>query len=265
MFRLPTLRSLTGWLLACAALGSCDIRLPVHPQPTQSLTVRDKSTAAKQAQDPYVYVWMISDKYHTGMVFPYPWLVESGFVPPAGFGNPPWVTFSWGSNLAYAKEGVRNPWRFCRVFLTATPAVMEMIAVNGNIPNVCPNQRIWRKVVPRDRGPALAAFLNGCTTKDAAGRPNVIRESCWGHGMQLESRYRYFMPRICNVWTAQTIEALGGTVQPWHGLTANSLIRQLEKPPNDFEFSWAGYGPQPESWPEHLQRYKDQGGNATLR
>jgi hypothetical protein len=178
--------------------------------------------------------------------------VESGFVPPPDFGNPQYVTLSWGSQLAYSKQGVHNPWRFCRVFFSSTPGVMELISINWHIPEVCPNQRIWRKVVLRDRGPALAAFLNGCTMKDAAGRPKVLCESSWGHGVQLESRYRYFMPRICNVWTAQTIEVLGGKTHPWLGLTANGLIRQIEKPPNDFELIWAGYGQQPKSWPKDM-------------
>jgi len=252
MHRLPILMSRAGWLLAGVMLGSCDIRLPVPHQPTQGMPPQVKSPPAKPSQDSNVFVWMVADSYHTGMVFPYSWLVESGFVPPAGIGSPQCVTLSWGSQLAYSKQGVHNPWRFCRVFLSSTPGVMELIPINWNVPEVCPNQRIWRKVVPRDRGPALAAFLNGCTVKDAAGRPKVLCESSWGRGVQLESRYRYFMPRICNVWTAQTIEALGGTVHPWQGLTADGLIRQIEKPPNDFELIWPGYGPQPKSWPKAM-------------
>ena len=249
MCRLPLLGSFATWLWVSLALSSCDIRLPVHPQPVRPAV---PSRSARLPQDPQVYVWMVADQYHTGMVFPYAWLLESGFVPPAGFGHPLYVTLSWGSQLAYSKEGVHTPWRFCRVFLSSTPGVMELIAIDWNVPEVCSKQRIWRKVVSRDRGPALAAFLNDCTVKDAAGRPQVLCESSWGHGVQLVSRYRYFMPRICNVWTAQTIEALGGKVHPWLGLTADGLIRQIEKPPNDFEMIWAGYGKQPDAWPAEL-------------
>ena len=253
MFRTPISRFLAAWLPACAMLASCDIRLPVHPQiVTQPTATRTTSRPANPPQDSHVYVWLVADQYHTGMVFPYPWLLESGFVPPKNFGHPQYVTLSWGSQLAYSKQGVHTPWRFCRVFLSSTPGVMELIAIDWNVPEVCCQQRIWRKVADRDRGPALAAFLNGVTIKDADGRPKVLCESSWGHGVQLESKYRYFMPRICNVWSAQTIEALGGKIHPWLGLTADGLIRQIEKPPNNFELVWAGYGPQPKSWPKEL-------------
>ena len=48
----------------------------------------DAATRHAAPRDPDVLVWLIADRYHTGMVFPYDWLLESGFVPPAGFGTP---------------------------------------------------------------------------------------------------------------------------------------------------------------------------------
>ena len=120
---------------------------------------------------------------------------------------------------------------------------MELIPIHWEVAEVIPGQRIWRKLVPRERGPAVASFLNQCSTTCADGRPRVIARSSWGDGVQLESRHSYFIPRVCNVWTAQAIEALGGEIQPWLGLTAEGLIRQAEKPPNNFELIWPGGGP----------------------
>ena len=241
---LSILRPLAGWLLATALLGSCGIRLPVQATPAKHVTV-PVSRPADPPPAPDVLVWLTADKWHTGMVFPYAWLVESGFVPPTGFGNPQYVDLSWGSRSAYSKQGVNTPWKFFRVIFTPTPSVMELIPVDWNVTEVCSQQRIWRKLVPRDRGPALAAFLNGCTTVGPDGRPRGVCESSWGHGVQLEGRYRYFIPRICNVWTVQAIECLGGDLNPWFALTANGLIRQAEKPPNDFELIWPGGGKPP--------------------
>ena len=73
----------------------------------------------------------------------------------------------------------------------------------------------------------------------------MVCESSWGKGVQLESRYPYFIPRVCNVWTVQTIECLGGRINPWFALTADGLIGQAEKPPNDFEQIWPGGGSHP--------------------
>jgi hypothetical protein len=63
--------------------------------------------------------------------------------------------------------------------------------------------------------------------------------------VQLEGRYPYFIPRVCNVWTVQTIENMGGDINPWFALTADGLVRQAEKSPNDFELIWPGNGEKP--------------------
>jgi hypothetical protein len=120
---------------------------------------------------------------------------------------------------------------------------MELIPANWNIPEVCPHQRIWRKLTAREKGRDLAAFLNDCSARGADGRPVVCGTSSWGGGVLLESRHVYFLPRVCNVWTVQAIESLGGEMQPWLAVTADGLIRQAEKPPNDFEKIWPGGKP----------------------
>ena len=238
---IPMLRAFAGSVLAMALLSSCGIRLPIETRKTHSIPVSLKAPTATPAKAPHVLVWLIADTYHTGMVFPYDWLLESGFVPPADFGNPRFVAMSWGNTDAYSQQGLGSPLKWCEVLFTPTPSVMELIAFNWNVAEVCPHQRIWRKLVSRDRGPVLADFLNRCSVTDAYGRPKVVRPASWGKGVQLEGNYPYFIPRVCNVWTAQTIECLGGRMNPWFGLTADGLIRQAEKPPNDFEKIWSGW------------------------
>jgi len=236
--------NLAGLLLGAAALGSCGICLPDAP----ALTYQQgavKTVPGTPARDPDVLVWMVSDEFHTGMVFPYDWLIESGFVPPSGFGSPKYVTLSWGDRTAYVEKGLHTPWKLFRALFTPTPSVMELIPANWNIPEVCPHQRIWRKLVARGRGHDLAAFLNDCSTHTADGKPIVCGTSSWGGGVLLESRHVYFVPRVCNIWTVQVIETLGGKMHPWLGITAGGVIRQAEKPPNDFEKIWDGSGEKP--------------------
>jgi len=243
-------RSLACILTAACLLPfvtSCGLRLPVGKQQvSRNFTVPERPTP-KPEQPPHVLVWLISDSYHTGMVFPYPWLIESGFIPPENFpAGTAYVAMSWGNRDAYSEQGLDSPWKWTRVLFTPTPSVMEVIPINWDVAEVLPHQRIWRKLVERRHGPTLAAFLNGCTRKDENGRPIVVTRSSWGNGVQLECAHPYFIPRVCNVWTGQAIESLGGTVNPWRAITAGSLIRQSENPPNDFELIWPGGG-KPES------------------
>ena len=246
MPRFKSIRNLTRLLVAMVGLNSCGICLPDtptlsgHPRTNQSAL---RTHTADKASD--LLVWLIADDFHTGMVFPYDWLLESGFVPPAGFGRPKYVTLSWGDRTAYVEKGLHTPWKFFRAMFTPTPSVMELIPANWNVAEVCPHQRIWRKLVPVECGKDLAAFLNDCSIHGADGRPIVCGTSSWGGGVLLESRHSYFITRVCNVWTVQAIKTLGGEIHPWLAITANGLIRQAEKPPNDFEQIWWGCGKKP--------------------
>lgn len=245
MAGLRRMSRLAGIALSMLLLSSCGIRLPVdRVSPPRVVPVSAIATpAARPAEKPpHVLVWLVADKYHTGMVFPYEWLVESGFVPPADFNDATYVTMSWGNRDAYSKAGIDSKWKMFRVLFTPTPSVMELIPSDWHVAEVLPGQRIWRKLVDRDRGPELARFLNACSATDAGGRPKVVCESSWGKGVQLEGNHRYFIPRVCNVWTVQAIEALGGDINPWFALTADALARQAVKPPNDFELIWPGGG-----------------------
>lgn len=239
------LKSLAAASTALLLFASCGLRIPVSKSDTSGakrVQVRLDTSKERQTKDPDVLVWLVADKFHTGMVFPYDWLVESGYVPPKGFGPAQYVTLSWGNRDAYSKAGIDTKWKLFRVLFTPTPSVMELIPSNWNITEVLPHQRIYRRLTPRDKGPALAAFLNGCTKQGPDGHPIVVCESSWGEGVQLEGRYSYFIPRVCNIWTVQTIECLGGDFNPWFALTANGLIRQAVKPPNNFEEIWPGGG-----------------------
>ncbi|MEO8616720.1 MAG: DUF2459 domain-containing protein [Luteolibacter sp.] len=238
------IRKFAGTILAASFLSSCGIRLPDVPAPTHARGGQ-KSYVSNQGKDPDLLVWLIADDLHTGMVFDYAWLTESGFIPPTGFGHPKFVTLSWGDKTAYVEKGLHTPWKFFRAIFTPTPSVMELIPANWNVAEVCPHQRIWRKLVPRECGQDLAAFLNDCSRMGADGKPQVAGTSSWGSGVLLESRHVYFAPRMCNTWTSQAIESLGGKINPWLGITADGVIRQAEKPPNDFEQIWWGNGEKP--------------------
>lgn len=244
--RLAELMKVIIGLSLTAVLSSCGISLPDTPKPAyRELPATSVHIPRPNLKDPDVLVWLISDEFHTGMVFEYDWLLESGFIPPAGFGKPKFVTLSWGDRTAYMEKGLHSPGKFFEALFLPTPSVMELIPANWNVVEVCPHQRIWRKLVNRERGKDLAAFLNDCSTKGPDGRPIVCGTSSWGGGVLLESRHVYFVPRVCNVWTVQAIQSLGGEMNPWLAITANGLIRQAERPPNNFEKIWSGTGKTP--------------------
>jgi hypothetical protein len=190
-----------------------------------------------------VEIWLHGDGYHTGLVFDYPWLLESGYVPPAGLGSPRQVVISWGNTSAYSDEGISGPHQWIRVLFTPTPSVMEVIPIHRRVTSVMPQQQLWKAEFPANRGPRLAHFLNQCTLLDEDGQAVIVRPSSWGDGFQVESRFNYFIPRVCNIWSAQAIETLGGKINPWRATTANSLAKQLESKENGFVLVHDGLKP----------------------
>jgi len=183
---------------------------------------------------------MLADKLHTGMVFPYDWLIESGFIPPENFPDCKYVTFSWGDRMAYVtKRWLTAPEVLKAVFLPSR-AVMECIPINWEIPEVSPNQHIWMKSIPRQQGPYVAAFLNHCTVPNENGRPTVAGAASWGGGVLLESPQIYYFPRICNVWTGQSLESCGARINPFMSIHRDLLVIEAER--NGFAKIWDGSG-----------------------
>ncbi len=234
-------------MLCALGISSCaGFRLSDPPVPVNA-AARAHYEAAPQAREragrpPHVHVWLIADTLHTGLVFEYDWLLESGFIPPEGFGNPRYVTLSWGDRTAYVQRRLESPWEVVRALFLPSESVMELIPADWHVTEVCPYQRIWQRRVERDRGPALAAFLNHCSITDNNGRPVVVGTSSWGDGVLLESRHAYFYPRVCNIWTVQAMEAMGATMNPWTAVSAGGVIRQAVSRNNRYSQIWWGGG-----------------------
>ena len=233
--------SKTLLLLASLGLSSCHfVTLPPPPTPAPGLVEKNTVSTYTPERPPEVQVWLIADKLHTGMVFPYDWLIESGFVPPQDFPKAKYVTFSWGDRIAYVNERwLSAPEIFTAIFLPSR-SVMECIPINWAIPEVSPNQHIWMKSIPREKGPYIAAFLNHCTIPDTDGYPMVAGPSSWGEGVLLESPQSYYFPRICNVWTGQALESCGARINPILSIHRDLLVQEAER--NGFAEIWDGSG-----------------------
>jgi len=231
---------MTSGLIA-GALSSCNF-VTLTPAPLPPSELVQKNTVAKYTpkRPPEIQVWMLADNLHTGMVFPYDWLLESGFIPPENFPSCKYVTLSWGDRNAYVKKGMLNPAEIFYAIFLPSPSVMECIPIHWNVTEVSPNQRIWMKSIPRERGPYVASFLNHCTIPDTNGRPTTTGPSSWGKGVLLHSPQSYYFPRICNVWTGQALEACGANINPLMSIHRDLLVKEIEQ--NGYSQIWDGSG-----------------------
>jgi hypothetical protein len=222
-------------------VASCNfVTLPPAPEPSQMLIQRNTVSTYTPKRPPEVQVWLIADKLHSGMVFEYDWLIESGFIPPENFPDCKYVTFSWGDRMAYINKRWLTAPEIVKAIFLPSGSVMECIPINWNVAEVSPNQHIWMKSIPRERGPFVAAFLNHCTTTGEDGKPKIAGDASWGGGVLLESPQSYYFPRICNVWTGQVLEACGANIIPVMAIHRDLLVIEAER--NGFVEVWDGSG-----------------------
>jgi len=231
--------SALGFLAIVAS--SCNfVTLPPAPAACPELVRKNTVATYTPERPPEVQVWLIADKLHSGMVFDYRWLLESGFIPPENFPDCKYVTFSWGDRMSYInKRWLTAPEIFKAIFLPSR-SVMECIPIHWEVPEVSPNQHIWMKSIPRERGPQVAAFLNHCTIPGPDGKPTVAGSASWGNGVLLESPQSYYFPRICNVWTGQVLEATGAKINPIMSIHRDLLVIEAER--NGYAQIWDGSG-----------------------
>ncbi|MGJ8632482.1 MAG: DUF2459 domain-containing protein [Luteolibacter sp.] len=226
--------------IACA-LASCNfVTLPPAPEPSAELVEKNTVTTYTPERPPDVQIWLIADSLHTGMVFPYDWLLESGFIPPVDFPEAKYVTFSWGDRRSYINKRWLTAKEIVQAIFLPSPSVMECIPINWDVASVSPNQHIWMKLVPRSQGPHIAAFLNHCTIPGDDGKPITVGTASWGGGVLLESPYSYYFPRICNVWTGQALEASGTYINPISSIHRDLLVMEAER--KGWSEVWDGSG-----------------------
>ena len=225
-----------------SALSSCNfVTLPPSPAASPELIEKNTVSTYTPERPPDVQVWLIADSLHTGMVFPYDWLLESGFVPPAGFPKAKYVTFSWGDRQSYINKRWLTATEIVKAIFLPSRSVMECIPINYNVASVSPNQHIWMKLVPREQGPQVAAFLNHCTIPGPDGSPQIAGDSSWGKGgVLLDSPFSYYFPRICNVWTGQAMEAAGTKINPLASIHRDLLVYEAER--KGWSEVWDGSG-----------------------
>ncbi|MDB6077430.1 MAG: hypothetical protein JWO82_1177 [Akkermansiaceae bacterium] len=243
------LRLSSSFLIPAAALlfSSCALHLPEPKGEALSLLPVSDPAHASDRTHPVptattVPVYLLADNIHTGLVFDYQWLKDSGYVPPANLGKHQWVTMSWGEEVAYVQKRWLSPFQVIRALGTPSPSVMEIIPFDWKVEDVCHHQRIFVNEVPRSCGPQLAAFLNGCAVKGEGGLPVTIADSSWGSGrlIRCPENYAYYFPRICNVWTTQSLSKCGFSFNTTSALLAHGVVRQATSRKNNFRKIWDG-------------------------
>lgn len=231
------------WRLAIIAMSSlllpgCMIAFPDADGPVETHRVEVVSTVEPEPEPATVPVVIFADSLHTGLILDLRWLRRHGYVPPPEVADRRWAAFSWGDETAYVQTEWLTPGQVFSALAMPSPSVMEIIAFDYNIPDVCHHQRLYQAFTTESSGDGIAAFLNACSVRQEDGRPETIGPSSWGGGRMIRSPHTYYFPRICNVWTVEGLNAAGFRFHRWTGLSADGVVRQAEARRNGFARIW---------------------------
>lgn len=219
-------------------LGSCALDFPASAAAdVRRVEVAQKRAAAPPAV-PTMPVILFGDELHTGLILRLDWLQEHGYVRPRETRDQEWAAFSWGDETAYVQEEWLGLDQVFHALFQPSSSVMEIITFDYNVPSVCHHQRLYLAHVHEEDGAPLAAFLNACAVRDAEGVPETIGPASWGEGRLIRSPYKYYFPRICNIWTVEALKAAGFRMWTPFSLSADAVIRQATAPGNGFQQIW---------------------------
>ena len=222
-------------IFGCLFLQSCMIAFPKN---RERVSVH-RASVSRQVDEPRtVPVVVFADKLHTGLILNLRWLRRNGYVPPAEVGDREWAAFSWGDETAYVQKEWLTPGQVIQALALPSHSVMEVIAFDFNIPNVCHHQRLYQGFTTESAGEELAAYLNFTTLRNDDGSPSTLGPSSWGGGRMVRSPHSYYFPRICNVWTVEALNAAGFRFHRITGLSADGVVRQAEASRNGFAQIW---------------------------
>ncbi len=221
-----------GLLLGLAAgLVSCGTHFPPSSGDPAPRVVRQPVGSQRGVSAPAdgVDVWVVADPLHTGVVLPLDWLCENGFRAPASVRGERYVNISWGDRVAYEQERWLTPWEVFNALVLRTESVVEVIAFHWDPRQVFPQKRIYHTRIAREQGPSVVAFLNNCGRFDSKGKWIVIGPPTWGKGNLLASPHLYGFPRLCNAFTAGTLEACGYRFGPWSEIWGDALLASCKR------------------------------------
>ena len=220
------------------------MRLSVRPMAAALLMASGTHLWAPEASGDgdadLIQVYLLADTLHTGLVFDLRWLVECGYVKPAGIGDHEFVAMSWGDEVAYVQERWLTPGQVFRALFTPSPSVMECIPFDWKVEEVCLHQRVYVAEIPECTGVALAGFLNDHTARSDDGMPITIAPSSWGDGrlIRCPDHIPYHIFRMCNSWTAEALAVTGLLIDPEKALSAGGVVDQATSGTNGFRLIW---------------------------
>ncbi|ASB49760.1 DUF2459 domain-containing protein [Alkalitalea saponilacus] len=186
-------------------------------------------------QEDTCYVYVVQNRWHTGLVFRVDDLNADIWPEAEGFDGRRWVDVGWGDEHFYQADG--SPVHLAaRAVLWPTSSALQVFPfINPLRLAYGERARILRIPVSESQLLSLMKYVADSYIRDQYGRAqpsSVYGES--RHFFRATQKYHLF--RTCNTWVVNGFKEAGLPVRSFCVLNANQLFRRLSKIPGaEFE------------------------------
>ncbi len=182
------------------------------------------------AGDPPKTIHIIRHGWHTGIA------VRCADVPPGmlpvvrDFPDADHLEFGWGDDAFYRSpdptKGIA-----VRAALWPTPSVLHVVGLQGtpgaNFP--APVTEILAVELSTEGWGRLVAFIDQRFARAANGRLQPLETGLYGASRFYRAQGSFYLPRMCNWWTAAALRAAGCPITPGFALNAGNVMWQTRR------------------------------------
>jgi uncharacterized protein (TIGR02117 family) len=213
---------------------------PASNNPTDDIALASfqEETDAAQEADTTVEIFVVGHGWHTGLVLPPAHIASADWPELASFSEADYVEIGWGDEGFYRAQKI-TAGLVTKAAFWPTPSVLHLAAFRGDVETMFPHSDVVSLRLARADFDHLTEFISQTFDREAAS------ESL-GPGLYADSRFyrakgKYFVPKTCNVWTAQALKVAGLRMRTWTSMTAESVLKQARNSGTDRQRSakWA--------------------------
>jgi len=136
------------------------------------------------------------------------------------------VEVGWGDEGFYRAKKITLP-LVLRAAFWPTPSVLHVAGLRGPVQQCFPASDIIELHVSDGQFDDLCRFISATLARDEALRPEKLGPGLYGESLFYRGKGKYYLPKTCNVWTAQALRAAGCPVLPAVAQTAENVLFQV--------------------------------------
>lgn len=173
-------------------------------------------------------IYVVGHGWHTGLVvkardvLPDVWPEIDDFV------ASDYVELGWGDEGFYQAKTIDPP-LVLKAMFWPTPSVMHVAGFRGPVKEFYPLSDIIEVTLSDEQFDDLCRFISATVTRDESGESFPLGPGLYGESHFYRANGKYFVPKTCNIWTANALKAAGQPVISQTAMRAENVLGQCRR------------------------------------